>query len=505
MATISDIQLEISSPNDLIFAASNINSESVRVTSRLLTQNHEEHDIYFNDKGFHNHIVHHLITLLAIGASPEDIQVAYDNNSSYQRDRFPIHNQIIEDLSNEETFQSCLGKQENYSDYLTFFRQTLHADGIPETVNKYLFARTPLADDMLARFFGGVIHPLLHLGFALETSSLPLVAEALAMTAVHSAFLLPFFLATEQRATTITTPQPLLPLLHAARANPTFLNAAQQSTSLDLVDSILDHAWEPLISLASQYTLSSPPSPSPNPSFPSPPPNPVSPPSPLSSLPQALAEQYSTLTHLILTSQHPSLLKRPKLDFFLIHLLNASFFFPRFLSFPWLAETNKLRLLEWHARHAVLLYMGMRCPALHPEAVSREVYHPLKQHRTWDGVFEAVKTWPDDGHASKVVRALAHGERICGPYEGEGWCVVESGEWLRYAGVMVESLGGEEGDWVRFAGEEGAWERVLGREEWEGMGRRVGRRGNAEVAVERIEEMGEGRGRGEKGEGSMGK
>lgn len=44
-------------------------------------------------------------------------------------------------------------------------------------------------------------------------------------------------------------------------------------------------------------------------------------------------------------------------------------------------------------------------------------YRPVKpQSSSWDAVIERVLKVQDDGHASKLVRALKHGEEICKPY-----------------------------------------------------------------------------------------
>ncbi|PNS20559.1 Oxidoreductase [Sphaceloma murrayae] len=465
MAPNTAISISHEAAHQTSFAVSSITAESAASVSELLTKNHREHHIYFNDKGFHNHIVHHLLTLLALGATPDEIRRAYDGNAHYQRDVYPIHERVLQDLSDQEIFRSCLYKEEHYTDYLAFFTTELDKKGIPAVVNEYLFSRTPLADNMLARLFGGVVHPLLHLGFALETMSSPLVAESLAMTAVHSDFLLPTFLAAES-APAPTPPKTLHQLLQDVHSERLFATTARTRPSLNLVDGITTHLPDLTTNLLSQYRLPSPT---------------------LPDLPSAIAEQHSTLANLCFTSQHPSLSKRPKLDFFLIHALNASFFSPVFDHLPWLRPEDKIRLWEWKGRHDALLYAGVYAPTPVPGLI--QGYQPLARHATWSGVFASARKWGDDGHCAKVVRALAAGEKMCGGFEGEEWCTVKAGDWLRYAGVVVESMGGEEGDWVRFAGDDGAWEGVLGREEWEGCGREVRRIGNAEAARKRLEGM----------------
>ena len=42
------------------------------------------------------------------------------------------------------------------------------------------------ADDMLVRMFGGILHPIIHLGFGIEFEQPAIIAEALAQAAVHN-------------------------------------------------------------------------------------------------------------------------------------------------------------------------------------------------------------------------------------------------------------------------------------------------------------------------------
>ena len=67
-----------------------ISEKSAQRASELLQENHEKHHIFFNESGFHNHIAHHLLTVFALNASPEQIQKHYDDNKSYQRPPQPV-------------------------------------------------------------------------------------------------------------------------------------------------------------------------------------------------------------------------------------------------------------------------------------------------------------------------------------------------------------------------------------------------------------------------------
>ncbi len=49
----------------------------------------------------------------------------------------------------------------------------------------------------------------------------------------------------------------------------------------------------------------------------------------------------------------------------------------------------------------------------------------------WGGIFRRVGEHQDDGHASKLVRALAHGEEACRPYEDNEAFRIKNKMWLQ--------------------------------------------------------------------------
>jgi Questin oxidase-like len=61
------------------------NLQSTSALQRCLRENHEKFHIFFNDQGFHNHTIHHLLTIWALGGTGPVIEAAYDVNASYQR------------------------------------------------------------------------------------------------------------------------------------------------------------------------------------------------------------------------------------------------------------------------------------------------------------------------------------------------------------------------------------------------------------------------------------
>jgi len=48
----------------------------------------ENWHVFFNEKGFHNHLTHHLYAAYALGAPPEIVKEAYEVHAKYQRKAF---------------------------------------------------------------------------------------------------------------------------------------------------------------------------------------------------------------------------------------------------------------------------------------------------------------------------------------------------------------------------------------------------------------------------------
>jgi hypothetical protein len=198
MASSNVIQL--SSAHKPVFYSPKMNDSSAQKASELLQENHQTHHIFFNKQRFHNHIVHHLLTIYALGANPDALQKAYDGNANYQLPKIPVKSDLVQGLHDPKKYSECLGKQELFSDFLAFFASEIEAKGLKETLNTYLFADTDQANDLFSRLFAGLLHPIIQLGFGLEFDQPALVAEALAETAIHENNVGPLFVAAEKAA-----------------------------------------------------------------------------------------------------------------------------------------------------------------------------------------------------------------------------------------------------------------------------------------------------------------
>ncbi|CAI6298918.1 unnamed protein product [Periconia digitata] len=438
MATASTIKLEAAQKP--AFYVPDISEESAKVASQLLQENHEKHHIFFNQEGFHNHIVHHLLTLFALKASPAEIQKGYDDNLSYQRPVVALDPAIVEDMRNPERFKTYLGRERYYNDYLVFFKEEIKNKGWEAVVTEYVFKGDERADDMLVRMFGGFLHPIIHLGFGVEFQQPAIIAESLAQAAVHDDWMKALFIDTEEAIKSNgSDPQKtpsLVSLLEKMRADKTLSSSAHWKDGNKIRDGILKRAPKEMIQYASQYVITP------------------------DQLEEKTAEMINATVYYTSTAQHPPHV--PKFDFFYMHSVNSSIFFSAFLNAPFLTATQKTRLLEWKVRCDLAMYVSRGSPPLLLSDI--ENYTPPRGDESWSEVFERVNRLPDDGHTCKLVRALANGEKACKPFEGKQGFAIQGELWRKIAGMVVDSVQVGGGHWVRSCGFEEAWADVPLRE-----------------------------------------
>ncbi|KAB8258730.1 hypothetical protein BDV32DRAFT_125450 [Aspergillus pseudonomiae] len=426
-------KIELSTSNSGIYSTG-VREDAARAASQVLQENLEKHHIYFNDSGFHNHIVHHILTIFALGASPDEIRAAYERNKSYQRPALPANDSVVQSLYDQARFKECLGKRNNYPNFLEFFQREIETKGVESVIKQYVFAGDDIAEDMLVRLFGGLIHPLIHLGFGIEFNQPAIVAEALAQAATHENWTGPMFLLpAEKAAGGIGKPgkKSLLQILEEVRSDDKLANSAHWEDENRMRDGVLVRAPDEMIKHAAEFTVSE------------------------DQMEEKLVEIVDTVAYFTATAQRPS--KQVKFDFFYIHGLNASIFLAKFISLPWLDVRSKLRLLEWKGRLNLLLYVSRNTPELYLNDVIE-----YQASRTWADIFAYVNAHPrEDGHISKLARALASGERVCRPYEAQAkdlGLMITGDMWLKIGNMVMDSTSDEHSVWVRSTGFDGAWE-----------------------------------------------
>ena len=151
---------------------------------------------------------------------------------------------------------------------------------------------------------------------------------------------------------------------------------------------------------------------------------------------------YSLVTHVFAVyftggAQHPP--KQVKIDFYYMHCLNCSVFFSSFLAAPFITKANKARLLEWKGRNDLAMYASRRSPSPLLDEISN--YKPAKSEESdWSSVIKRVLLHEDDGHASKLVRALKHGEEITKPYEGNPKFKIQGQMWENLGNMGMSNI-----------------------------------------------------------------
>jgi hypothetical protein len=100
--------------------------------------------------------VHHILTLFALGASPENIKAAYDRDDSYQLPALPGDPTVVHSIIEKGDFQEYLGRADQYTNFLVYFQKEIDAKGVEAVLNEHLFAEDDHADDLLIRMFAGM-------------------------------------------------------------------------------------------------------------------------------------------------------------------------------------------------------------------------------------------------------------------------------------------------------------------------------------------------------------
>lgn len=408
-------------------------SDNAKYASDLLQKNHENYHIYFNNDGFHNHIAHHLLTTYALAASPEDLQRHFDSNKTYQRPQEKIDQNIIAEMGDPAKFTKYLGDEHQYNNFLHFFQGEIEKLGWQETLNRYVFSDDEVASKMLPLMFAGFLHPIIHLGFGVEFEQPAIIAEALAQGATHSNWIAKFFYQTEEAAAKNRSKpsKSMVELLDEIHNDKEIYDAPRFKDGNKIRDGILARAGERMIGYASQYHIKP------------------------SELEEKTAEMINAATYFTGGAQRKR--HAVKFDFFFMHCVNCSIFYTTFLKQSWLSDANKARLLEWKVWNDLAMYASRKSPEIHLDEIRN--YKP-KQTSGWEGVIERVRKMEDDGHASKLVRALAHGQQACAPYEDKQEFRLKKVDWLQLGHMAIDSVEAPGPHWVRSAGFDEAWESI---------------------------------------------
>lgn len=436
--------IRLSPSNVGLVRVADIPSGSVEECNRLLQQNHEIYHMFFRDTAGHNHIVHSLLTILALGASPQDLQDRYDDGVPIQRAIPDVDHALVENLADAETFYNTLGQITQYHTFLEFFKREIAAKGWKEVLQEYVFARTKIADAMLARMYEGAYHPIIHLGLGIEFQQPAIVAEALAQAAAHDdSHIGTLFRNAEAEAAIaypVAKPKPLIMLIHEVRANDAIRTAPRWTDfGYKMRDGVVGRAGEEMASVAAQFRIRKEEG----------------------ELERRTAEMISTCAYFAGAAQHEG--RKRKIDFFYMHNVTSSIFFTVLIRQDWIKLEDRVRLVEWKARLDLAWYAVSGCAPLDGKAISG-YSNPESDGLEWAALFSAVNKEHDDGHAAKFIRALKNGEDVAKQFEQGEWEAyfpMKGDMWLKLARMCQDTTKGLPTDlkWVPFTGFEQPWKR----------------------------------------------
>ncbi|KAM3501344.1 hypothetical protein MY10362_005633 [Beauveria mimosiformis] len=428
--------------------------EAAAKVSALLQEDMEKHNVFFNEKGYHNHLVHQLLTLYGTGATPEDMQRGYDNNISYQLKRNEQGKEVQSALHDnfDEAAKEFLGRGRYYGNFLRFYQQEIEKLGWQETVLKYLIHK----EQNFTRLFSGLLHPYLQLMYGLEWAQPALVAEGLAQTSIHRDNYGALFAAVDEKARrNPPAPRHLAELLETIGdehpqlvAEPKLEDGdGSQTTVLNRIpDQVAEY-------LAANVRVD-----------------------PDSNLDEQIDAMVHASAYVAAASIfHPP--HKPKFDFFIIHHNNLTPAFLWLKTQDWIPVAAKARLLEWKLRTGVLTFVSRGSPRLDVDALRRYVPNDIRTGRARAMVASPEELLPrlhavaDDGHVIKVARAFLLAQRASKPYldraQRPPWIRLADDEtWLKAHYALLDSVEGADVDagkeprWVRSAGFDGAWEDV---------------------------------------------
>ncbi|RAO66040.1 uncharacterized protein BHQ10_002052 [Talaromyces amestolkiae] len=447
--TTTTQQIRLSGENLGLGRISKNPAGSIETANSLLQKNHDIYHIFWRDVGGHNHIAHSVLSILALGGSPSDLQRAYDDGAEIQRPIPPVNLDIVKGLADPVFFRKHIGDIDQYTNFLVFFEQEIAVKGREQVLQEYVFGRAPNAETIFAQLYEGAYHPIIHLGFGVEFELPTIIAEGLAQAAVHdSAGLEAFFNETEELAAAAVASgldrKPLNTLYDEVRVNDKIRTAARlQDGPVRVRDGVLGRAGKEIAALASQYRIKP------------------------TELERATAEMINLSAYSAGAAQRPG--KKRKIDFFHMHNVNCSIFFTAFNNQSWISLEDKVRLVERKARLDLVWYAASAAAELHLEAIVN--YKPtFSAGLDWKGLYDAVNKTHDDGHVAKFVRAIKNGEEVSKPFEeGEGsdHLPVKGESWFKLAQMAYDTTYNQEVDdkWIWGVGYDPLWAKIPALEE----------------------------------------
>ncbi|KAJ5659304.1 hypothetical protein N7507_005755 [Penicillium longicatenatum] len=428
MATATMIKLPVS--NTMVMSK-NVKEDARATVDELLRRNHLENHIAWHQERRNNHVVHHMLSIYALGATSDQIREHYKRAISVVPPAHPIDVNLSQSLIDREKWKIHIGDHLYYHSYLAFFEREIEAKGYINVMQEYLFAEDERAEDMLCRLFAGLLHPWIHLGFALEFQQPSLMAEALAQIATIPTWNFEEILLPAEKVAGDFKSKPLIEIMEDMRKDERVMAAPQWSNFNKLLD-VIANVPDALIKYASQFTVTE------------------------DQLDEKVAELMETSAYVFGATQRPG--KVPRIEFLLMHCVTSNVFLSNVLYHPSISARARVRMLEWKGRADLIIWASCKCPRLYP---ARVMNYPVTKN--WDALIQWSLNHPDeDSHYIKTLRALMQGQkvgRLCRDQGKKPKLMISDMTWLQ-VGNMLVAAGEGDPKYVRYAGFDEAWDGV---------------------------------------------
>ncbi|KAI3595169.1 hypothetical protein WG66_009401 [Moniliophthora roreri] len=444
------------------------------ITENLLLKDAQAHHCFFRATGLHNHLSHHILAAYDLGATPALLQKIYDDEASDQR---PI---VLEEQDKEIKVTADSWKQYvgNQNGFFEFFQECIKADGVPTTLGEYIFspAANESGTNMLARLMSGAVHPFIQIGYGLEFENDLLVATGLAQTAVTNPRSTVIF-EYKPNSSTIPNGKPtggpsVLELLREVYESPKLKPPPYDSSAListRLENALRDGGAEEVQRISSKLQISE------------------------SEINSKIEEYIWTVTLLLFATGKEG--RKPRLDFFLMHLVTSSIFlesYIRVLEDP----KQKAAVLRAYLPVVISLVLARGRPKINADLImnasdkvrppfpveasykndSTSIGNPTRDddYNPWPAFIE-TSLYAPDSHVLKTMRTLIYAAREYGdtPAGGVPGTETDGSEthpgvkkmdgslFVRAAGVLMNYMG-----WTVHGQPAGSWDRsALGWEE----------------------------------------
>jgi hypothetical protein len=452
-----------------------ITYDSKKATEELLLKDAEEHHCFFRSAGLHNHLSHHLLAAYDLGATDGHLRKIYDDEAKAQRPRI-LEEKDKDIVVNKQNWIQYLGNQSAYSSFVTFFSNEAQALGASGVLEKYVFEEDANQDgvNMLVRVMSGAVHPLIQLGYGAEFGNDTLIATGLAQAAMHTPRAI-FHVEKCVPPKSITLLELLREVYDSDALKPPMPYDPNALISARMKNAIANGGTEEIERICAKYNISD------------------------TTTDTDIAQKTEEIIWVatLLTFATGKKGRKPRLDFFLMHLLTSSLLLRPLCDMLKKSE-HKAALIRAYIPVMTMLVLTRGRPRIDPELLMSYNYVPRPpldksafpkpaekslgtpgddaDYNPWPAIIEGVQYHPDS-HVPKAMRTLIFAAQhfgttppgeVVGAFSSEdsvhggrpreethaGMAKVDGTIFVRAAGVLMDTLG-----WVSYGQKEGQWDR----------------------------------------------